>query len=1153
MTLSWAHADDSNILTLNQSGTAIAANASDAFVLLRELSVTDIKAHFRRFHTELRHALLDAHAMTSVELSEWCGSEKYAFPVEICPPWCCIAFKKDVPDGRKLPWMRHEVVVRALMDNCILPVTTPSGRQRTNTVRGTGGIANVLQALSLKDQRAVLKEIFTAYNLDLDDITRLLGQSSVIGLRDVESALVLDDFPTVMNRLVELTEASLFAQTASARGLNKRMGRGDGRRYAAPWFMAYLAREGALLWPAILPDKGKLLFPRVLKPFLWTLFCPRENAALGLVLGESAKSSKAGEYTLPVLRHLLLTTNFLHLSKFDLAHFLHLKSAFGPADGNSHFGHGVNLLLRETLHHYGLTYEDLGEDAGFFGGGRRLNAEHGREPFGWIERPTEQKPRLCESLLRKPAPKHFPEYLHWWSKELRTLLPAFGVSDIKQKVNALSHWLVYLYEVGEKYAPKSWEEINRQQHINSGGNAAYRTFLDFVRQHENVRANHYISTLRQAWELAATQHGFAGTISCPIDHKIDRVKSEATRAKHARTRRLPLDADLLMKLIDENRRDDFAFAKDLNLYDREVVDSVDGVTKTVFWPALPTMLDLILNSGMRKGSSQWSDSGEGDELWAEPEAENWIENRLPTATVGRQAGFLQFVDIGPSKRVLGMFLGVTKTGPYSVPWVDETSAQLFVKMRDWQARYNARRTPVVATRDSMRKQYSDEGAIPAVYPVFRDPRSRQGYPPTDQTFYDYWRALLKHCENIVNSERKAYAEEHGTPYEEESFFDSNGKPLWDIHSLRVTTVSTLLDAGVPISIIAELLGHQSVAMTWYYNPIDSALTHEALLRGMEARRLQAIERLRHLGPNHEIVEEIDSALGGIVLIRRDAKIPADLLGEIFSSKERFALDFYADGICIGDCSTGGELFSGSYLPVFRPRACSRCRHRITGPAFINGLVLRLNCLMVEIKESIETETRLNAEIEKAEDAGSPTVVLEGLVKRNRELCDNLWAEWCAELTTIKKCEALMAATDNPDNLPMMTPLGVEELEMRFQTVHDLALLQQIVSEGELISGASMTVPASVREQRDARLLEIAAKNNLGHFFYQCTPEVRSRALSAFGMLLLRHAPEMSEEAVLYFDHLLDGSLTIASQSELETDVTALVTAFEKVAISEGEE
>ena len=219
--------------------------------------------------------------------------------------------------------------------------------------------------------------------------------------------------------------------------------------------------------------------------------------------------------------------------------------------------------------------------------------------------------------------------------------------------------------------------------------------------------------------------------------------------------------------------------------------------------------------------------------------------------------------------------------------------------------------------------------------------------------------------------------------------------------------------------------------------------------------------------------------------------------------------------------------------VFRPQACSRCRFRTTGPAFLNGLVLRLNALMVEITSSFELDRSLADEVSILEEAGRSASRIEARIRRHRRFRDELWAEWAAELATIRRIEGAMDEGGPGDGLPVEPGA----LATRFDEVHPLILMHDVVMSGSGTAGGSMEVPAGTREMRDEMLLEIARRNDAAEFFYRLDPERRRAACDAFGEMITRHAADRVDQDPSFVERLLSGEIEMPELSDL-TDGSA---------------
>ncbi|MFC7688699.1 VPA1269 family protein [Paeniroseomonas aquatica] len=985
--------------------------------------------------------------------------------------------------------------------------------------------------------------------MSLDDILTLPSQNSVVDIEAIEKAFAeCRDADDVMRHLAAMLWDFDRLQDTMALG-----GRGAGLHYAAPWFLMYLAREDYILFPRLIyPDS---LLPRFVAPLLWTFFMPKaaRNLALHLV---KHPGEDQWTYTRPVLRELFLYTNFFRLetSTIAFAHFVNFKREYTLSEtgaevvreGAGVLSHGLNRLFDAYLNFHGKTWEDVGSDARYFGGGYRITSDNSRDAFSWVEQPKGHKLVLYRKHIGEP-PETFPGHIQEWARDLRAILLLYGVQSPANKIDSLNYWLIFLMKLGDD-APRNWCEVERERHINHVGLAVHLTFVDFIRSLDRDTRFRILPDIQQAWHLAAVRDGFLGKLTNPIDPNVDNLGFTDPNSGENRTRRQAMPDDLYQLVIRENRRNNYEFAKSTvskagarparNIHWRSVNDPSTKQRVEVFWPGIPIMLDMILSQGLRQASAMWADSGEGDEFWVNTETLEYYPNPLPMRTLGRQLGFLRVCQLGPKKddKVLGMYVAVNKTGPYEVAWVDPATATAYQEMRAWQARYTPRRTPTKASRDDIQKLYAGQGTIPEVYPLFRDPESRSGHPPSSTTLYAYWGTLLGHCEKIFEQTTGRF----------ESCL-VNGKPRWDLHSLRVTTISILLEHGVEPWIVAELAGHASVTMTWRYKARDGRKTHAALQKIHEERRLLAIQKLQELG-DHFIENEDDldvrlkDILGPFVKFREDNN-GETLLRQQMTEGGRY--ETYAHGLCPGgDCATGGVIYKNAYQPVFRPRACSQCRHRVTGPQFLAGLVNRLNSFMIEIKSSMDTEADLNRQIEEIEDqgkgGGGKVVALGALIRRERELRDNLWGEWCAELATIRQCEKEQDSASKGSNMPLITRQSGEDFKLHLDTVHQMALLHNVLTDSDIILGASLEVPAGLRERRDTLLLEVARNNDLAPVFYKLAPSRRKKALQHFGDLLLGHIDGVSE-----LQQLIDGDLTTRELPALEVELEEFVAAVER--------
>ena len=499
MTYTHEPAGPKNLLVLDEDGAAVASVfQSRVLVSLQDISLVKLATLWTDFKVELRTALRDVLGMTPGEFKEWhLYNDKYRANESVLSANSCLGFKKPSMGVAKLSYMRQAPIIQALIDLSLVPATDPHRVRRKKMVRGQGGVSAFCQSLPIAQQRLILAEVFANEQASLDDIV-VLGQTGLIGAEEIDHVLATaPDARSVLQWLAEILWSFDVEQKNQTLG-----GRGAGRRYAAPWFCGYLAREGYILLPYLQGSQDFL--PRLLTPFLWTFFVREAARKLSVYLVRNVGSS-SWPYAYAALRDLVLRTNFFRqdLGSVTLDHMLRLKREYTTAEDvtdssnvGQHRGHGINQLFNCYLKFHGRTWEDIGADARYFGGGKKLTSGRGREAFGWVENPRGHKLSLYREIVGEP-PDEFPEVIVSWARDLRSLLPLFGVQDPESKIFALNFWLIYLTELGDK-TPNSWWEIDRETHINNADENAHLTFIGFVRKLDLANPQNIISTLRES-------------------------------------------------------------------------------------------------------------------------------------------------------------------------------------------------------------------------------------------------------------------------------------------------------------------------------------------------------------------------------------------------------------------------------------------------------------------------------------------------------------------------------------------------------------------------------------------------------------------------------------------------------------------------------
>ncbi len=1117
--------------SIQPDGDGMISREARSFVLRREVSDIELKGLLNNFIDEFRAELLAILSMRPAEFREFNPNKRFIFDPINCPPDTIVAYKRGGSRETKMNWLIPKRVLEALIEIGVIPKSETKRGLGKALSYGKGNLVDRIAETPTSKQREALKWLFSAgYELEdiLDPRFPAVGVSFSLGK---------------LSSQIEEAETAHSGITSIIKGASRYIH--SGRRKKAErsgefLFAVYLAREGVIFWPHIGAKVGAWILPQSLEPLFWTFAV---NAQWRNICKTVFKGEKRSSSALPFHRELLLRTNFFQLSEFNswilprLKEDMAIQIRSNPKVGEGRLSSNANLYFRLLVDAAGLDMEhpSVHSAVRYFGYGVKLGVDNSTEVYAWANDARSMRSEVGKALLKRDG--EVPEHVVDWAAAMREGVALLNVKSKYTRVHEMSNWLFYVWEIGPENAPKSWSEIRRNDHIRRSGNPDFQTFIDFLEEKRTeIVKSSTIRSFDQIIRLCAIRDGIPDFVS-PVDLLQDApVRRKSAAARHGRTPRKSLHEELLEVVIEENRRATscglpFAFARSKVSQHRKLGDGSDAGVEPIFFPAAPIALDMILTTGMRSRSALWMDSGEGDEFWVDRSKICLVPNILPSAQSGCKNGYLRIIPIGPGENTIGMYLATNKTDPYEVPWVDGVNAGYFELMRAWQIENNPRRTPVVATRHRLELDLSTREEIGEVFPVFRDPRGAVGSPLTRSALYDYWAALLRHCEPIYNERRRERLAEIGAEFRWEPLLRENGKPRWDLHSLRVTVVTTLIDAGVSPEVVAILVGHKTIVMTWHYVAVRNDVTQKAIQAGLEARRQKALSALDEAQTDDQVDDVLNEFMGSVTQINSEG---SKLLKVGITDGEPNPYEVFSHGICPGaSCALGRDDGSSQIKPVFRPQACSMCRFRITGPAFLNGLVLRLNALMVEINSSFEVDRALADEVARIEDAGRSASRLEARLRRHKRFRDELWAEWAAELVTIRRAEAELQLDGSAGALMVD---GQVEVSAKFEEVHALQLMHEVVTVASITPGAAMDVPTGTRAMRDEVLMEIARQSDAAEFFYRLSPERRRAATDAFGDLITRHARALSDQQPELIERLLTGDLKLPELRNYASDM-----------------
>lgn len=366
----------------------------------------------------------------------------------------------------------------------------------------------------------------------------------------------------------------------------------------------------------------------------------------------------------------------------------------------------------------------------------------------------------------------------------------------------------------------------------------------------------------------------------------------------------------------------------------------------------------------------YSDSGEADELIADLDSQEkikWVTNINSFAKMTKNQSFIKKMpDDG-----LGMYVTTNKTGNngdgYSIPWIPEDLAYWVIKLRKWQQKYNPITQPTSwkqCVRTSFNEiQLKSKGINCFLFRAYQD------FEPKNVSTALTCR-LAAALYNIQPSNLKLADLNGSEPTL--THYSSKFTP----HSMRVSLITAyVMEMGMPIEIVMKVVGHSSVVMSIYYTKISHNDIKQRLEEGEKIALKSQAESTQKLIEQNRI-EEVKNKLVG----SND-----DILRSLTNDLPAGNFVFRDYGICpfaASRCDDGGDFIGSTQSRAPTPSGylgmqnCLRCRHFVTGPAFLGGLLSITNEILLQsntqsrkchaLQEGVnDTESQLN-ELDKTE-------------------------------------------------------------------------------------------------------------------------------------------------------------------------------------------
>jgi hypothetical protein len=433
--------------------------------------------------------------------------------------------------------------------------------------------------------------------------------------------------------------------------------------------------------------------------------------------------------------------------------------------------------------------------------------------------------------------------------------------------------------------------------------------------------------------------------------------------------------------------------------------------------------------------------------------------------------------------------------------------------------------------------------------LFRDPSAERlhdsSLPVSKQKLLKLWGRLCLEAQNRINA--RAVGEMQRIrlvkPGTENDRYPS---AVHDLHTLRVSGITDLLDRGVPLNIVSEYIaGHATYVMTLWYDKPTPGMMRKAML--------QASERAgdsRGLLPRFSEDELVEMKPFLLTNVNYDGMYTGfDALEEnIGLAQVRHS------GICPGTrCEEGGLDDQGRKQPVpvgDRGPSCPQCRFWLTGPAFLLGQAIEGNQLILKIRNKVQSLAKVRETILDAEDSGDSrrADLLRNQADVEERQLNDMLTEWWHRMrfyeSSIHKLQDYRDArrSSGPgigENIVLFRQNVSEDLSFGFGEKSELELKHMLSTCAEVLPelvGESLGAHQDI-ELAVGKFLAMNDETELSSLYFKMSDDQRLTAANLAVDLLLHTAtsPHKATE-------LLEGKASLKSIPQLREGLSSLLYA-----------
>jgi len=756
-----------------------------------------------------------------------------------------------------------------------------------------------------------------------------------------------------------------------------------------------------------------------------------------------------------------------------------------------------------------------------------------------------------------------PDLTKW--SELATSWCASGKVRVSgTAIYGVNHFLDFLAQLEDPiYCPGGF---TRKNFVNEVDHEDKKTLWGYVSTLKNKKnkemgvsqttKNRVLSSAQELLEFFADQEAARGNAEyiVPISSK-DRMVWGRVLGKSVR-QALPIRILNRMKRIilspDASGIPTYAWAKKEKSDWVQTVNRESGRFEVVYYPGRPILLYLLLATPLRGFQARWLDSGELDFEIYSSVLKKMIPNLYKGAIKNKSDGVLRSTSVGFGEdESLGLWINTNKTGVfepgkiqgYEIPWCDSIVQYLIESLLSWHRKYYAvgasPNPPLVKLYKGEQRSLTDRvfKMMPEFVPLFRDPGAplsrNRDLPISGWRLRCFFSQVLAETENQFKEEGERLSLVEWADSEVKNLVRLGNiapatkvTPKVDLHTLRVTGITALIDAGVPAHIVSEFVaGHASVIMTLYYHNHGPSSVRSILNAAYE--RIES-EDFDIYGLSS--LYERDPLSVHDYFVTKEGVSPSNTAFNTLRTNSGVATVSHS-GICPGaNCDEGGPIVDEKATPVPGGMGnCGQCRFWITGPAFLVGQVMEANSLMYHIKNKAAEIKEIRRQLKKARlggvSAGKINLLAGRAEKAEREIT-GLLSEWGARYRFIVASNKLLDKNSSFESLTspengLITSGNADELRAVARKVSNLEILHTLGTQHQFFP--EMNVSEGAIAELEITIAQILARNDMDGLLLRLSSDERLSACNLFAETIIRLTGG-DDNAI---NNILDGSLRLA--------------------------